>query len=167
MGSKIKNFASVAQASEVKGIDGVKIKPLKTYLTEDGYFRELVRDEDNFLESFGQSSISLAHPGFIKAFHYHKKQDDVWYIVSGQIRAVLYDQRPESSTYKQTQVIILGKEDPKVLFIPRGVAHGYQVLGKEDAVLLYHTNHHYDPSDELRIAFDNKEIGFDWSIHNQ
>ncbi len=147
-------------------IEGVKIKQLTTYLTEDGYFREILRDEDNLLEKFGQSSISLAHPGFIKAFHYHLKQDDLWYIVSGQVRTVLYDTRKESKTYKQTQVVIMGENDPKLVFIPKGVAHGYQVLGSKDAVLMYHTSAHYDPADEHRIAFDDKEIKFDWEIKN-
>lgn len=148
-------------------IDGVKIKPLKTHLTADGYFRELIRDEDNLLERFGQSSMSLAHPGFIKAFHYHKEQDDVWYIVSGQVRTVLYDTRVDSPTHKETQVVIMGEDDPKVILIPKGVAHGYQVLGSKDAMLFYHTTQHYNPEDELRIKFDDAEVGFDWNIANE
>lgn len=147
-------------------IDGVKIKQLVTHLTEDGFFREIVRDEDGLLEKFGQTSMSLAHPGFIKAFHYHKKQDDLWYILSGQVRAVLYDTRPQSPTYKQTQTIIMGQDDPKLVFIPKGVAHGYQVLGNVPAILFYHTTEHYNPEDELRIPFDDKEINYDWSIKN-
>ena len=147
-------------------LDGVKVKQLVTHLTEDGYFREIVRDEENLLERFGQSSMSLAHPGFIKAFHYHRQQDDLWYIVSGQVRTVLYDTRENSPTYKQTQVIIMGEDDPKLVLIPKGVAHGYQVLGKREAVLFYHTTQHYNPDDELRIAFDDPQINFDWSVKN-
>ncbi len=147
-------------------IQGVEIKQLKTHLTEDGYFREILRDSDGMLEKFGQSSMSLAHPGFIKAFHWHKKQDDLWLIVSGQVRTVLYDTRQDSKTFKQTQVIIMGEDDPKLVLIPKGVAHGYQVLGNKPAVLFYHTTEHYDPEDECRIGFDDKEINFDWSIKN-
>jgi dTDP-4-dehydrorhamnose 3,5-epimerase len=148
-------------------IDGVRIKQLVTHLTEDGYFREILRDDDIMLETFGQSSLSLAHPGFIKAFHWHKRQDDVWYIVSGQVRTVLYDTRQDSGTFKQTQVVIMGEDKPQVLFIPTGVAHGYQVLGQKDAVLLYYTTQHYNPDDEFRIPFDDKEINFDWGVRNQ
>lgn len=147
-------------------IQDVKIKILVTHLTTDGYFREIVRDEETLLENFGQSSMSLAYPGFIKAFHYHKEQDDLWYIVSGQVRTVLYDTRKESSTYKQTQEIIMGEDEPKIVLIPKGVAHGYQVLGNKAAVLFYHTTKHYNPKDELRIPFDDKEIGFNWNILN-
>lgn len=145
-------------------IQGVKIKPVTTHLTEDGYFRELVRDDDKLLSAFGQSSVSLTHPGFIKAFHFHKQQDDLWFLAQGQVRAVLYDTRKPSRTYRQTQVVILGETDPKILTIPKGVAHGYQVLGNKPALLFYHTTKHYNPKDEFRIAFNDPEIGFDWSI---
>lgn len=147
-------------------IEGVSVKQLVTHLTEDGYFREVLRDDDNMLERFGQSSISVAHPGFIKAFHWHKEQDDVWCILSGQVRTVLYDTRENSPTHKQTQVIIMGEDAPKIVLIPKGVAHGYQVLGNKPATLLYFTTRHYNPQDEERIAFDDPEVNFDWSIKN-
>ncbi|HVY68199.1 MAG TPA: dTDP-4-dehydrorhamnose 3,5-epimerase family protein [Patescibacteria group bacterium] len=147
-------------------IEGVKIKKLATHLTEDGYFREILRDEDGLLEKFGQTSVSLAHPGFIKAFHWHKQQDDLWYIASGQVRTVLYDTRQDSPTYRQTQVVIMGENDPQLVLIPKGVAHGYQVLGQKPAVLLYHTTMHYNPQDEFRIAWNDPEINFDWSVKN-
>ena len=147
-------------------IEGVQVKKLTTHLTEDGYFREILRDDDQLLPKFGQSSLSLAHAGFIKAFHWHQKQDEVWSMVSGQTRAVLYDMREKSATYKQTQVVMLGEDNPQILFIPKGVAHGYQVLGNKNALLLYFTSEHYNPQDELRISFDDSEIGFDWRIKN-
>ncbi len=145
-------------------IEGVVVSPLKTYITEDGYFREIVRDEAKLLRKFGQSSVSLTHPGSIKAFHYHKKQDDLWYFPLGRARVVLFDLRKKSKTYKKTQVVMMGQEDPKTLLIPKGVAHGFQVLGKDDALLFYHTTHHYNPRDEYRISHDDAEIGFDWTI---
>jgi dTDP-4-dehydrorhamnose 3,5-epimerase len=60
----------------------------------------------------------------------------------------------------------MGEDDPKVVLIPKGVAHGYQVLGSKPAVLVYHTTRHYDPKDEYRIAFGDPEINFDWTIKN-
>jgi len=145
-------------------IDGVVIKKLTTHLTEDGYFREIIRDEEKLLKKFGQSSVSFTHPGSIKAFHYHKRQDDLWHFPLGRARVVLHDMRKKSKTYKSTQVIIMGEDSPSTLFIPRGVAHGFQVLGHKDTLLFYHTTEHYNPKDEFRIPYDSEEIGFDWSI---
>ncbi|MEW9672164.1 dTDP-4-dehydrorhamnose 3,5-epimerase family protein [Ammoniphilus sp. 3BR4] len=145
-------------------IDGVKIKKLLKHADDRGYFLEVVRDDDNLLERFGQLSLSLSYPGVIKAFHYHKRQDDIWYFPAGNVQAVLHDLRQDSSTFKQTDVYYMGDNNPISLFIPRGVAHGYRVLGQEPAIITYLTNLSYDPNDpdEYRIPYDDPGIGFDW-----
>ncbi len=65
---------------------------------------ELVRDDDHILERFGQASWSMSYPGVIKAFHYHEKQDDLWFFPSGHAQVVLYDLRKGSSTKGETNV---------------------------------------------------------------
>lgn len=145
-------------------IEGVIISPLKTFPDDRGYFREIARMEGGSLQPCAQVSATLSYPGIIKAFHYHNQQDDLWYCASGMIQAVLYDRRPDSPTYKETQVITLGEQAPQTLFIPHGVVHGYKVLGNVSALVLYATSHVYDPADELRISHDDKEIHFDWSV---
>jgi len=108
-------------------------------------------------------------PGVIKAFHWHHHQDDVWYVVDGMARVVLYDRRPGSPTHGVIQVVYAGEDNPVVILIPSGVAHGYQVLGRKPVILFYHVTQAYDPQapDEQRIAFDDPAIGFDWSIQNR
>jgi dTDP-4-dehydrorhamnose 3,5-epimerase len=105
----------------------------------------------------------------VKAFHWHKRQWDVWFIVSGMAQVVLYDLREGSPTCGETQVIYMGVRRPMVVAIPPGVAHGYRTLGNEPAALLYHTTEHYDPADpdEMRIPFDDPRIGFDWRTKNR
>ncbi len=150
-------------------LEGVKIKKLVTHCDDRGYFREILRDDDNLLSRFGQTSMTLTYPGVIKAFHWHKKQDDLWYVARGMVKVVLYDMRHGSSTYGKTQVICAGQENPILIVIPKGVAHGYQVLGKDPAILFYHTTESYDPEnpDEERLAYDDPMIGFDWTIKNR
>lgn len=145
-------------------IHGVQITPLKTFPDDRGYFREIARFNDSPLKDFQQISATMSYPGVIKAFHYHNNQDDLWYCASGMIQAVLYDRREDSPTYKETQVVPMGDLAPQTLFIPRGVTHGYKVLGQNPAMVIYATNQVYDPKDELRIPHDDAEIGFDWTI---
>lgn len=145
-------------------IDGVVITPLKTFPDDRGYFREISRIGDTQLKNCAQISATLSYPGVIKAFHYHNKQDDLWYCASGNILAVMYDRREDSPTYQQTQTVPLGDHAPGTLFIPHGVVHGYKVLGNVHALVIYSTSHIYDPEDELRIAHDDAQINFDWSI---
>jgi len=144
-------------------IDGVALKVLDTHRDERGFFREIIRVKDDFFEEgFGQWSHSLMYPGVIKAWHIHKKQTDWWYVGTGVLKVVLYDKRPESSTYRQSMEIMLGdSQEDKVLKIPPGVAHGCKCLSGP-ANLFYITSHTYDPEDEGRIPHDDPEIGYDW-----
>lgn len=150
-------------------IDGVEVKKLVTHCDDRGFFREILRDDDNFLVKFGQTSVTTTYPGVIKAFHWHKRQDDIWYVASGMARVVLHDMRDNSRTKGETDVIFAGENNPVLIKIPIGVAHGYQVIGNTPVVLFYHTTESYNPADpdEERIAFDDPKIGFDWSIKNR
>ncbi|MDO8513877.1 MAG: dTDP-4-dehydrorhamnose 3,5-epimerase family protein [bacterium] len=155
-------------------IDGVKIKELKVWedkpdLKQDikpGVLMEVLRDDDNLMSKFGQSNFTIAHTGTIKAFHWHKYQDDLWFLASGKAAIVLYDQRKDSLTHGQTDVIYGGTDDYKLVLIPVGVVHGYKVLSKEPCLLFYHVTKAYDSTnpDEERIDPYDKEIGFDWDL---
>lgn len=142
----------------------MKVKKLIKFADDRGYFMEVWRDDDLLLEKFGQLSASLTYPGVIKAFHYHKKQDDIWFFPAGNAQVVLHDLRDESPTKGKTDVYYMGENHLISLFIPRGVAHGYRVLGQQPAVITYLTNNSYDPKDpdEYRISYDDKTINFNW-----
>ncbi|MFQ5636811.1 MAG: dTDP-4-dehydrorhamnose 3,5-epimerase family protein [bacterium] len=144
-------------------IHGVEIKELTTYPDERGFFREIIRKNDDFFgEGFGQFSHSLMYPGVAKAWHVHKTQVDWWYLPVGNIKLGLYDTRKDSPSFGQTEEIFMGENyGAKVVKIPPGVAHGCKVLG-DVAHLLYITSNIYDPEEEGRIAHDDPEIGYDW-----
>jgi dTDP-4-dehydrorhamnose 3,5-epimerase len=146
-------------------IQDVQLKPLKRFADDRGYLMELVRADDPFFTEFGQTVVTLSYPGVIKAFHWHQRQDDYWVVLQGMAQVVLHDLREGSSTRGQTDVYYLGQYNPQVLAIPRGVAHGYRVLGTEPALLLYTVTRPYDAAnpDEHRIPYNDPTIGFDWS----
>jgi dTDP-4-dehydrorhamnose 3,5-epimerase len=151
-------------------IEGVKVKRLMKYCDDRGFFAELVRDDEpQLLSKFGQASWSMSYPGVIKAFHYHEKQDDLWFFPSGNAQVVLYDLRKDSPTMGETDVYYMGEENPILLFIPKGVAHGYRVLGQKPATIIYFTTESYNPDnpDEKRIPWNDKRIGFNWSTMNR
>ncbi|MES9740282.1 dTDP-4-dehydrorhamnose 3,5-epimerase family protein [Peribacillus frigoritolerans] len=151
-------------------IEGVKVKKLVKHCDDRGFFTELVRDDEpELLSRFGQASCSMSYPGVIKAFHYHEKQDDLWFFPSGNAQVVLYDLRAGSSTKGETDVYYMGEENPIMLLIPKGVAHGYRVLGQRPATIIYFTTESYNPKnpDEKRINWDDTKIGFSWETENK
>lgn len=158
-------------------IDGVKIKPLKVWpdaaqgrevIARPGFLMEVVREDERLLSRFGQTTFTVTHPGSIKAFHWHKNQDDVWFVASGKAFIVLHDQRENSPTFGQTETHTAGSGNYKVIVIPAGVVHGFKVLGNEPVYLFYHTTQSYNPAhpDEERIPYDDPTIGFDWSKYS-
>lgn len=144
-------------------IDGVEIKNLVTHVDERGYFREVIRSTDDFFrEGFAQWNESLMNQGVAKAWHIHQKQVDWWYVPVGVIKAVLYDSRPDSSTFGETNEFVLGQNQvPGVLKIPPGVAHGCKVLSGP-ALLHYIVSREYDPDDEGRILHNDDTLNYDW-----
>ncbi len=145
-------------------IAGVQIKKMIRHCDDRGFFMEILREDDEVFSRFGQASMSKSYPGVIKAFHYHEHQEDLWFFPVGNAQVVLYDLREDSATRGVTNVFYLGEDNPILLLIPRMVAHGYRVLGKEPAVIIYFTTASYNRSnpDEKRIPWNDPAIGFDW-----
>ena len=150
-------------------ITGVRTKHLVRHPDDRGFFQEILRDDEGLIASFGQASLSKTYPGTIKAFHYHKEQDDLWFFPVGHAQVVLHDLRIDSPTFGVTDIHYLGEDSPKLLLIPVGVAHGYRTLGTRPALIVYFTTRSYriDAPDEYRIPYDDPSIGFDWRTQNR
>jgi dTDP-4-dehydrorhamnose 3,5-epimerase len=155
-------------------IDGVQIEPLQLYPDDRGFFTELARlgkglavnmVPDNVQKI--QVSLTLTYPGTIKAIHYHSEQTDLWAPISGMLQVFLYDLRVHSKTFGAINTIFAGRFQPWEILIPPGVAHGYKALGIEPIQLVYFTNRHYNPADELRLPYDQPDIAYDWETQHK
>lgn len=145
-------------------IDGVTVKRLVTHVDERGFFREIVRNTDDFSSAgFGQCSHSLVRAGVVKAWHGHVWQTQWTYCASGSVHVAVHDLRPESGTYGITDEWLCGDGDAVCVYsLPPGVMHGYKCL-LGPAHLFYVTSGTYDLRDELRLPDDDERIGYDWT----
>jgi len=143
-------------------IDGVKIINLTTHGDERGFFREIFRFPKQFKGlSVGQLSHSMVKQGIIKAWHGHVYQSQWNYVVSGQIKVALYDDRKDSSTYKKTIEFVAGDEVESIAyFFPLGILHGYKCI-QGPMHIIYVTSGVYDLEDEIRKS--NKELNADYT----
>jgi len=164
----------IARHDSADLIDGVKIEPLQVYPDDRGFFMELARLGKGLAAQMVpegdrqiQVSFTLTYPGTIKAIHYHSQQTDLWAPVSGMVQVFLYDLRRHSRTFGQINTIYVGRFRPWEILIPPGVGHGYKALGVEPIQLLYFTDRHYNPADELRIAYDDEAIAYDWETQHK
>lgn len=150
-------------------IDDVKIISLKTFLSEEGDFGEIIkinsRAELKGIPKFSVAQINrtMLLPGSVKAWHLHLRQDEVWFVVpSSHLLVGLWDVRKNSRTNGETMRIILGGGLSQLLYIPKGVAHGSLNLARYSAELFYFVNRQFDINnpDEKRISWDAKGEDF-------
>jgi dTDP-4-dehydrorhamnose 3,5-epimerase len=145
-------------------ISGVQVKELKVNYDTRGYLMEILRCDDKIFSKFGQVYITTAKPGIVKAWHYHRRQDDYFCCIYGKMRLVMYDARKNSKTYGKLLDFELGLESPKLVKIPKGVYHGFKCISKVSAMVVNIPTLAYNRKnpDEYRIdAFDN-DIPYDW-----
>jgi dTDP-4-dehydrorhamnose 3,5-epimerase len=150
-------------------IQGVQIKQLTPHVDDRGYLMELIRSDDEFFSKFGQCYVSLNYPGVVRAWHYHKKQEDYFVVIKGACKVGLYDMREGSPTRGEAQALFLGDNNNIGVRIPIGVAHGYRTLGAEASLLLNFPTEPYnaDDPDEYRIPWDSPDIPFSWEAENK
>ena len=147
-------------------IEGVEIKQLARHADERGFLMELLRSDDAIFTKFGQCYVSMNYPGVIRAWHWHKKQDDFFVVMKGMIKVGLYDMREGSPTRGEVGEFYLGDNNNIMLKIPVGVVHGYKTVGTEPSLLINFPSEVYNPQepDEYRLPWDTDQIPFDWGI---
>lgn len=142
-------------------IDGVVIVRLQTYPDDRGRLLETYRHE--WLPGTPpmiQATRSDSKRGVVRALHFHRRQADYWYVPVGRLFAALYDLRRSSPT--RGAALTIEMADDIGLYIPKGVAHGFQAL--TDATLTYLVDRYHDPDDENGIAYNDAALGIDWPI---
>ena len=154
-------------------IDGVKFLDLQLHPDDGGEFLELGRLEETgalkALPAFAVKQISWSRllPGTVKAFHLHRRQADLWYVSPfDRVLVGLADLRQDSPTYNVKLRLTLGGGTSKLLYIPKGVAHGAGNPWSQPATVVYFTDEEFDPAqpDEGRLPYDLFGPEF-WTIH--
>ena len=116
-------------------IDGVVITPLRQILDNRGKVMHMLRADSPVFQKFGEIYFSCVYPGSIKAWHFHKEMLLNYAVPSGNIKMVLYDDRPMSSTNGQIQEIFLGPDNYCLLTVPPRVWNGFQGLGTQMSIV--------------------------------
>lgn len=139
-----------------------------------GYFMETWREED-FNKAIGrevhfvQDNQSMSSRGVLRGLHFQKgdaSQAKLVRVLQGAVVDVAVDLRKDSPTFGKHVIVELSDENKRQLFIPRGFAHGFQVLS-ETAVFTYKVDNRYAPATECSIRYNDPTIGIDWPIKGE
>ena len=125
-------------------------------------FRENVADVD-----FVQDNESWSQRrGVLRGLHFQKgdcAQAKLVRVVRGAVQDVAVDLREGSATFGKFVSVILSAENHRMLYIPRGFAHGYAVL-EDDTVFQYKCDNYYAPSSEGSYRWNDPAFGIGWLL---
>jgi dTDP-4-dehydrorhamnose 3,5-epimerase len=144
-------------------IEGTLLKDLVVHKDERGRLFEILRSDSEIFDEFGQVYMTVAKPGWVKGWHYHKKQTDFFCVIGGKGRIVLFDRRPHSSTHGKVDEHVMTGDTPQLLVIPAGVVHGFETVGNTECWILNVPNKTYNRKspDEFRIPLDSDEVPYE------
>ncbi|MDE6832274.1 MAG: dTDP-4-dehydrorhamnose 3,5-epimerase, partial [Muribaculaceae bacterium] len=151
-------------------IEGVVILEPRVFSDDRGYFFESYSKKsfDNAIGhpvDFVQDNQSRSVKGVVRGLHFQRPpyaQAKLVRCVSGSVLDVAVDLRAGSPTYGQHIAVELTSDNHRMLFIPKGFAHGFSVLSDE-AVFQYKCDEYYHPEAEGGISLLDPDLGIDWT----
>jgi len=145
-------------------IEGVVSVSPRIHVDARGSVLRMLRTDDEQYVGFGEIYFSVIFPGVIKAWHLHSRMTINYAVVVGNIKLVLFDQRPASKTKGELQEIYFGQVNYQLVRVPPGVVNGFTAVGGEKAVVANCADIAHDPSEITRIDPFTPTIPYDWKI---
>ena len=149
--------------------DVILIKP-KIFNDSRGYFMEtfVKKTFENFGIDFNvvQENQSYSRKGVLRGLHYQLGkyvQAKIVRVLKGEIFDVAVDLRQSSPTFGKSIKVNLSEGNKNMLYIPRGFAHGFEVLS-EDAIVVYLIDNDYEPKMEAGIRWNDPDLNINWPI---
>jgi dTDP-4-dehydrorhamnose 3,5-epimerase len=152
-------------------IAGLKTIDIEPFQDERGFFaRSFCRDE--FARAHLEYDVvqcNISHnirKGTIRGMHYQLPPYEEVKMVQctqGSIFDAVIDLRKQSSTYLQWRGFTMRADEYRMLYVPKGFAHGYQSL-EDNSTVIYMVTESYHPECELAIRWNDPSIRIIWPL---
>lgn len=114
---------------------------------------------------FVQQSVSRnTRAGILRGMHFQTgahAEDKLVRVTTGAVYDVILDLRRASTTYLQWQAVELSADNQRAIYIPKGVAHGFQTRTALSEVF-YQMTVPFAPGSNAGVRWDDPAIGIDW-----
>ena len=153
----------------------VLIKP-SIFEDERGFFMETYQKNKFFAElddrgfyvpDFVQDNHAYSIKGVVRGLHFQKvyPQGKLVRCIKGSIIDVVVDIRPDSNTFGEHVTVELSADNKHQLWVPRGFAHGYEVIS-EEAEVTYKCDDRWYPEYDSGIIWNDKSLNIKWKNEN-
>jgi len=150
----------------LKGVFEITIQP---YIDPRGFFMRTY-DINSFKEAglhreWMQENHSRSEKkGVVRGLHFQLSpfaETKLVRCIKGAVLDVFVDLRKESSTFGQWDSIELTEENKKMIFIPRGFAHGFCTL-MDISEVVYKVDNFYSPENERGLLWNDPDLNIAW-----
>ena len=152
-------------------IKGVMIVGTTSFVDHRGAFARLFCEEKLALVLGSRHIVQINYSktnlvGAVRGMHFQLApyaEMKIVRCIKGKVWDVAVDLRQNSPTFLQWYAVELSSDNAKMMVIPEGCAHGFQVL-EEDSELLYLHTAAYTPSVEAGLRYDDPRLAIAWPI---
>ena len=137
--------------------------PATSHLDSRGRLSKILDQESDFPLLLSQVFWSESRSGVVRGMHFSSDRNPGFKIVSvvaGEILDVLINLRTHNLI--EPPIYNTLNKNSESIFIPQGFAHGFQVISKEPATVLYLSDNVYVP--EYDLGINALECGIDWPL---
>ena len=160
----------IIKERRIKGVFEIQLDP---YEDERGFFMRVYDDaifkKYKIHKKWVQENHSLSvEKGVIRGMHFQFSpylEAKLIKVINGKIYDVFIDLRKGSPTFGQWDGINLSADNKKMIYIPRGFAHGFCTL-TENCEILYKMDNYYAPNSEGSIRWNDPDLGINWPVNN-
>ena len=116
-------------------------------------------------DSFVQDNHSKSARNVLRGLHYQiqQPQGKLVRVIAGEVLDIAVDIRRSSPNFGNWVGVNLSAENKKMLWIPKGFAHGFVVLS-DTAEFLYKTTDYWAPEHERCIVWNDPDLAIDWQM---
>lgn len=150
--------------------DGLFVIKQNKYVDERGSFARIYCEEE--LQEISDINIKqinhsiTKYKGTVRGMHFQYEPNiEVKMVkcIKGKVFDVVVDIRKDSHTFLKTFTVELTEKNQKMLYIPKGFAHGFQSL-ENDTELLYLHSTIYIPSNEGALNVKDPLLNIKWPL---
>jgi dTDP-4-dehydrorhamnose 3,5-epimerase len=116
--------------------------------------------------NFVQDNHSISNKGVLRGLHFQKgkySQAKLVRVIQGEVLDVVVDIRKDSPTFGDHFKVRLSEKNQKMLYIPKGLAHGFLAL-TEHVVFVYKCDQYYNKEAERGIIYNDPDLNIDWEF---
>ena len=127
----------------------------------------MLREDSDVFSKFGEIYFSCTHPGVVKAWHLHKEMTLNYAVIHGEIKFVLYDDRPKSPTRGEIQELFISPENYMLVTVPPLIWNGFKSVGTSTSIVANCSTLPHRSDEIVRQSPKDPSIPYNWNLEHR